>query len=101
MSDLLLDDSVAGDERDDFTAKLKAPNIWSILRWDRLLAEMRVRVLERRDWTSHTEPTFRHELARFREVQAAFTACLGPETMDAALDRLAIQHEMAKASKLG
>lgn len=101
LSDLVLDDSIAGEDRDAVTARLGAPNIWSIERWDSLLSELPIRIVERRDWASHTEPTFHHVLARFQRTQAALTARLGPEIVDAALERLIVLHEMAKAGKLG
>jgi sarcosine/dimethylglycine N-methyltransferase len=101
LSDLLLVDSIAGEERHAFAAKLQAPDIWSIEQWDKLLSELPIGVVERRDWAAHTEPTFRRALARFREIQAAFTARLGPEVMDAVLERLTTQHEMAEAGELG
>jgi Methylase involved in ubiquinone/menaquinone biosynthesis len=43
MSDLLLDESVTGAAREQFTTKLKAPNMWSIERWDRRSASCRWR----------------------------------------------------------
>lgn len=101
MSDLLLDERVVGAEREDFTAKLKAPAIWPIERWDELLRELPVAVLERRDWGPHTALTFQHVLANFQQARTEFTARLGAESMASAFERIAIQHDMAKAGKLG
>jgi sarcosine/dimethylglycine N-methyltransferase len=101
MSDLLLDQRVAGAEREEFTAKLKAPAMWPIERWDELLRELSVVVLERRDWAPHTAPTFQHVLANFQQARPEFTARLGAEPMAAAFERIAIQYEMARAGKLG
>ena len=101
MSDLLLDEGVVGSERADFTAKLKAPDIWPIERWDQLLRELPIVLLERRDWAPHTAPTFQHVLAKFQEIRRDFTARLGAEPMEAAFERLTIQHDFAKAGKLG
>jgi sarcosine/dimethylglycine N-methyltransferase len=47
MSDLLLDESVTGAAREQFTTKLKAPNMWSIERWDRLIGELPLALIER------------------------------------------------------
>ena len=40
--DLLLSDRVAGAARESFTAVLKAPNMWSLERWDRLIGDLPV-----------------------------------------------------------
>jgi sarcosine/dimethylglycine N-methyltransferase len=101
MSDLLLGDSVVGTEREGFTDKLKAPNMWSMRQWDGLIGELPVKILERQDWAPHTEPTFRNVLANLEQARDEFIARVGPETMDGAFDRLTIQHDAARAGKLG
>ena len=101
MSDLLLDEGVVGAERKDFTAKLKAPAMWPIERWDELLRDLPVVLLERRDWAPHTALTFQHVLANLQQARTEFTARLGAESMAAAFERIAIQHDFAKMGKLG
>jgi len=96
-----LDDQVIGGERESFTSKLKAPQMWSIGRWDRLIASLPVRLVERRDWALNTALTFQKVLANFKQVRQEFTARLGQQTMDAAFERLTMQHEFARAGKLG
>ena len=101
ISDLLLDESVVGAEREDFTAKLKAPAMWPIERWDELLRDLPLVLLERRDWAPHTAPTFQHVLANFQQARREFTTRLGADAMAAAFERISIQHDVAKAGKLG
>ncbi|MBV8831663.1 MAG: methyltransferase domain-containing protein [Hyphomicrobiales bacterium] len=100
MSDLLLGDGVAGSEREDFTSKLKAPHMWSMGHWDRLIAGLPVCVAERHDWGAHAAPTFRNVLANFEGVRDEFTGRLGTAAMEAARERLSIQYEFAQAGKL-
>jgi sarcosine/dimethylglycine N-methyltransferase len=101
MSDLLLDDSVAGAERQSFTTTMKAPNMWSIRQWDALFAELPVKVLERQDWRDQTVHTFRRVLDNLEQAQAELTASVGEEMVAGSFERISLQHEAAKAGKLG
>ncbi len=101
LSDLLLAESVAGAERERFTTTVKAPNMWSIERWDALLADMPVKVLERQDWAPHTILTFQHVLTNLERVAEEFTRRVGPEIVQGTFERVTVQHEAAKAGKLG
>jgi len=101
MSDLLLAESVACAERERITATIKAPNMWSIERWDSLIAQMRVTILERRDWAPHTLWTFQNVLANLKQVEEEFTRRVGPEIVEGTFERLNVQLEAAKAGKLG
>jgi sarcosine/dimethylglycine N-methyltransferase len=101
LSDLLLAESVTGAERERFTTTVKAPNMWSIERWDALLADMPVRVLERQDWAPHTILTFQHVLTNLERVAEEFTRRVGPEIVQGTFERVTVQHEAAKAGKLG
>jgi sarcosine/dimethylglycine N-methyltransferase len=101
LSDLLLDDSVTGAGRVSFTDKLKAPNMWSLARWDELIAALPVGILERQDWAMHTLPTFEHVLANLELVRGEFTARLGADIVEAAFERITLQRDAAKAEKLG
>ena len=74
MSDLLLDDSVAGAERESFTTTMKAPNMWSIGQWDALFAGLPVKILQRQDWRAQTVHTFRRVLDNLEQAQAELTA---------------------------
>jgi sarcosine/dimethylglycine N-methyltransferase len=101
MSDLLLDDSVVGAERESFTGKLKAPNMWSIARWDALIGELSLKILERQDWAAHTVLTFRNVLANLEQIREEFITCIGAEIVDGTFDRLTMEHDAAKAGNLG
>lgn len=101
MSDLLLDESVTGAAREQFTTKLKAPNMWSIERWDRLIGELPLALIERQDWAAHTRLTFERVLANLEAARAEFLPRVGREMVEATHERLLIQLEMARAGKLG
>ncbi|HEY2113112.1 MAG TPA: methyltransferase domain-containing protein [Dongiaceae bacterium] len=101
MSDLLLDESVTGAAREQFTTKLKAPNMWSIERWDRLIGELPLALIERQDWAAHTRLTFERVLANLEAARAEFLPRVGREMVEATHERLSVQLEMARAGKLG
>ena len=101
MSDLLLDESVTGAAREQFTTKLKAPNMWSIERWDRQIGELPLALIERQDWAAHTRLTFERVLANLEAARAEFLPRVGPEMVEATHERLSVQLEMARAGKLG
>jgi sarcosine/dimethylglycine N-methyltransferase len=101
MSDLLLHDSVTGPDRDRFTGILKAPNMWSIRQWDELIGRLPVTILERRDWASHTEPTFKYVLANLMQVRDEFTARVGAEIVDNSIERVTVQYDAARSGTLG
>jgi ubiquinone/menaquinone biosynthesis C-methylase UbiE len=101
LSDLLLAESVTGTERERFTTTVKAPNMWSIERWDALIAQMQVKVLERRDWAPHTILTFQNVLANLERVAEEFTRRVGSEIVKGTFERVTVQYEAAKAGKLG
>jgi sarcosine/dimethylglycine N-methyltransferase len=101
MSDLLLEESVAGAARDSFTAKLKAPNMWSLARWDALIHELPVTILERHDWARHTLLTFERVLANLQDAREEFTRRIGSEMIEGTFERLSIQRDAAKTGALG
>jgi len=101
MSDLLLDDSLSGAARESFTTKLKAPSMWSLARWDRLIGELPVKILERHDWARHCLPTFERILANLEEAREEFTRRIGRDMIEGTFDRLSIQRDAAKAGTLG
>jgi sarcosine/dimethylglycine N-methyltransferase len=101
MSDLLLDDSVAGAAREEFTSVLKAPNMWSLRQWDELIDELPVKILERRDWAPHTEATFKNVLANLMQVRTEFTARVGAEIVDNSIKRVTVQYDAARSGRLG
>ena len=101
MSDLLLHDSVAGAAREEFTGILKAPNMWSIRQWDELIGGLPVKILERRDWAPHTEPTFKNVLANLMRVRDEFTTRVGAEIVDNSIERVTVQYDAARSGTLG
>jgi len=101
MSDLLLDDSIGGRQRDDFTGKLKAPNMFSLNRWDDLIGVLPLEILERKDWSAHTVLTFERVLANLEQAREEFAARIGTDMVEGTLERLSIQRDAAKAGTLG
>ena len=101
MSDLLLSERVAGAARERFTTTMKAPNMWSIERWDALIAGLPVKILERQDWAPHTILTFQNVLANLEKVAEEFRRRVGPQIVEGTFERLTIQCEAAKAGNLG
>ena len=101
LSDLLLAESVTGPERERFTTTVRAPNMWSIERWDALIGQLPVKILERQDWAAHTIPTFQNVLANLERVAEEFTRRAGREIVEGTFERVTIQYEAAKAGKLG
>ena len=98
---LLLNDSVAGAERQSFTTTMKAPNMWSIGQWDALFASLPVKVLQRHDWSPQTVHTFRRVLDNLEQAQAELTARVGEEMVAGSFERITLQYDAAKAGKLG
>ena len=101
MSDLLLHDSVTGPDRERFTGILKAPNMWSIRQWDELIGRLPVTILDRRDWASHTEPTFKNVLGNLMQVRDEFTARVGAEIVNNSIERVTVQYDAARSGTLG
>jgi sarcosine/dimethylglycine N-methyltransferase len=101
MSDLLLAERVAGAARERFTATMKAPNMWSLERWDALIASLPLAVIERQDWSAHTRPTFERVHANLEAAEAEFLPRLGAEAMAGSFERIGIQRDAARAGELG
>jgi cyclopropane fatty-acyl-phospholipid synthase-like methyltransferase len=101
FSDLLLAESVTGAERERFTTILKAPGMWSMERWDDLLADLPVRLVERHDWAAHTLPTFERVYAALEEVRGEFTQRIGAAAVDGTIERISLQLDAARTGKLG
>jgi sarcosine/dimethylglycine N-methyltransferase len=101
MSDLLLSDRAAGKEREQFIATLKASNMWSIERWDALIADLPVTILERQDWAPHTILTFQNVLTNLEKVAEEFRRRVGSQIVESTFERLTIQYEAAKVGNLG
>ena len=101
LSDLLLEDSVTGAEREAFTAQMRAPNMWSIRQWDELIASLPVTVIERQDWRRHPAPTFERVLANLMQVREEFTTRIGAEIVEGTYGRVTLQLAAAREGKLG
>ncbi|MEA2782927.1 MAG: sarcosine/dimethylglycine N-methyltransferase [Rhodospirillaceae bacterium] len=101
LSDLLLDGSFIGAERQHFTTRMKAPDMWSIGQWDELLAGLPVEIIARHDWRQHTGPTFERVLDSLEQVRDEFTARIGAERVEGTLERVTMQLEAARKGKLG
>lgn len=101
FSDLLLARSMNPEVRARFAADLKASEMWWLTDWDRLLAEMGLRVIERQNWSAHTAPTFERVEQALASVAADFTRRIGAEAVGGTKYRVHMQLEAARAGHLG
>ena len=101
FTDLLLTRAMPAGERERFAADLIAPSIWAVEDWDALLVGMRLRVLERHDWSGHVTLTFTRVAERLRVVRAEFAAKIGREAVEGMEHRIGMQLEAARAGRLG
>lgn len=101
FSDLLLSRAMDPEERAELTAELKATEIWWFSDWDRLLADMRLEVVERHDWSRHAPTTFERVEAALLAVAEEFAQRIGAEAVEGTKDRVRRQLEAARAGTLG
>jgi sarcosine/dimethylglycine N-methyltransferase len=101
FTDLLLTRAMPASERERFTTELKAPNMWAFQDWDRLLGKMRIRLLERHDWSEHVPLTFARVADALRSVRDEFAERIGREAVEGMEHRIGMQLEAARASRLG
>ena len=101
FSDLTLSDRLTPNERQKFASDIRAPHLWQIEDYDRLFARMRVKVAERRDWSSHVAMTFAAVARNLAALRADFAQRIGEETVSGTEFRIARQLEMARAGHLG
>jgi SAM-dependent methyltransferase len=101
FTDLTLSKDLPIDERRAFGADIRAPHLWAIEDYDRLLSEMDFTVLERHDWTPHAALTFAAVARNLAAVRADFASRIGEDSVRGTEFRIARQLEMARAGHLG
>jgi sarcosine/dimethylglycine N-methyltransferase len=101
FTDLTLSKVLPIDERRAFGVDIRAPHLWAIEDYDRLLSEMDFSVLERHDWTPHAALTFAAVARNLAAVRGDFASRIGEESVRGTEFRIARQLEMARAGHLG
>jgi sarcosine/dimethylglycine N-methyltransferase len=101
FTDLTLSKALPIDERRAFGVDIRAPHLWAIEDYDRLLSEMDFSVLERHDWTPHAALTFAAVARNLAAVRGDFASRIGEESVRGTEFRIARQLEMARAGHLG
>ena len=101
LSDLLLGRGMTGEARRHYVSTLSAQGMWPIEKWDALLAEMGVRIVEREDWSRHTELTCQRVLEALYAAREHFSDTVGREAVEGTIHRMTMQLEAARAGHLG
>jgi sarcosine/dimethylglycine N-methyltransferase len=101
FTDLLITRAMPESERLAFTADLKAPEMWAIEDWDRLLADMGFAVIERHDWQKHTVTTFENVQRALADVRDEYVGLIGAPAVEATEHRVGLQLDKARAGQLG
>jgi len=101
FTDLTLSKALPIDERRAFGVDIRAPHLWAIEDYDRLLSEMDFSVLERHDWTPHAALTFAAVARNLAAVRGDFASRIGEESVRGTEFRIARQLEMARTGHLG
>jgi cyclopropane fatty-acyl-phospholipid synthase-like methyltransferase len=101
FSDLTLSADLCQNERQRFASDIRAPHLWPMEDYDRLLARMEFKIIERQDWSSHVALTFAAVARNLAALRTAFAARIGEETVRGTEFRIARQLDMARAGHLG
>jgi sarcosine/dimethylglycine N-methyltransferase len=101
FTDLTLSHGLAAEARASFMSDIRAPHLWSIEDYDRLLSAMGLSVLERQDLSPHVALTFAAVADNLARVRGDFARRIGEETVRGTEFRINRQLEMAKAGHLG
>jgi len=101
LTDLLLAEHVQGARRDELKGIIKAPHMWSIEQWDRLLDDMGLEVIERHDWSDQAALTFAQVEANLNEARADPKAKFADDLIDGTVERISTQLDAARRGELG
>jgi hypothetical protein len=101
FTDLLITGEMPEAERPSFTVAIKAPPMWAIEDWDKLIADMDFSICERRDWREHTAPTFAAVAGNLAKVRDEFIGAIGREAVEGTEFRINLQLDKARAGELG
>lgn len=80
---------------------IRAPHLWAIEDYERLLSDMRFTTAERQDLSPHVALTFAAVASTLANVRSDFAERLGEETVRGTEFRIDRQLEMARAGHLG
>jgi sarcosine/dimethylglycine N-methyltransferase len=101
FTDLTLSHELGSDARTSFMSDARAPHLWSIEEYDRLLLDMKFTIAERQDLSPNVVPTFAAVGRNLSGVRGEFAERLGEETVRGTEFRIGRQLEMARAGHLG
>jgi sarcosine/dimethylglycine N-methyltransferase len=101
FTDLTLSRALADAERQQFGTDIRAPHLWAIDDYDRLLAKIGFTVRERQDWSGHVASTFAVVADNLARVRQEFADRIGEETVRGTEFRVGRQLDMARAGHLG
>jgi sarcosine/dimethylglycine N-methyltransferase len=101
FTDLTLSHKLVPEERRSFMSDIRAPHLWAIEDYDRLLSDMNFTVAQRQDLSPHVALTFAAVARNLANVRSDFAERLGEETVRGTEFRIDRQLEMARAGHLG
>ena len=101
FSDLTLSGALPRNERQGFASDIRAPHLWQMEDYESLFAQMRFRIIERRDWSSNVAMTFAAVARNLAALRADFAQRIGEEAVRGTEFRIARQLDMARAGHLG
>jgi sarcosine/dimethylglycine N-methyltransferase len=101
FTDLTLSRRLEREARGSFMSDIRAPHLWSIEDYDKLLSDIGFAVREKQDLTPHVAPTFAAVADNLACVRDDFARRIGEETVRGTEFRINRQLEMARAGHLG
>ena len=101
FTDLTLSHKLEPEARTSFMSEIRAPHLWAIEDYERLLSDMRFTTAERQDLNPHVALTFAAVASNLANVRSDFAERLGEETVRGTEFRIDRQLEMARAGHLG
>ena len=100
FTDLTLSAELAAPERESFSTDIRAPHLWALADYDRLIADQGLQVIERRDWSPHVALTFAAVARNLAGVRHRF-AGIGEDVVRGVEFRITRQLDMARTGYLG
>jgi sarcosine/dimethylglycine N-methyltransferase len=101
FTDLTLSAALPEEVRQKFMSDIRAPHLWAIGEYDRLIADMNFNLLERQEWNHHAAGTFAAVARNLAAVRADFASRIGEEAVRSTEQRIARQLDMARSGHLG
>jgi sarcosine/dimethylglycine N-methyltransferase len=101
FTDLTLSQALPENQRSAFASDIRAPHLWSVNDYERLLTDMKFSVLDRQDWSAHVAPTFAAVARNLSTMRESFAAGMDEEVVRGTEFRIGRQLDMARAGHLG